>query len=74
VAALIDNLRMSYLLQIDEFVAVYKELIMATQSHYNALLHLASKTVPSEEIGSACSVEVVIEEKPAEIHLSELHL
>lgn len=81
VAALIDNLRMSYLLQIDDFLETYKRVILATQSHYNGLLHLLSKSTPAEEkpenettVEDQTFVDVTIEERPEEVEFSGLHL
>jgi hypothetical protein len=77
VAALIDNLRMSYLLQIDDLLEVYRRIIAATQSHYNGILHLLSRTDSNEsklKEESQNYVDVTIEEKPTENRLAELHL
>jgi hypothetical protein len=77
VAALIDNLRMSYLVQIDDLIETYKRIIVATQSHYNALVHLISKSTPNEHKPAAETqsfVEVTIEKKPTDIPFADLHL
>ncbi|KAI6177384.1 BUD13-like protein [Aphelenchoides bicaudatus] len=78
VAALIDNLRMSYLVQIDDLIETYKRIIVATQSHYNGLLHLLSKTTSVDSKSKAedqqHSIEVDIKEKPTDVRFSDLHL
>lgn len=76
-AALIDNLRMSYLVQIDDLIETYKRIIVATQSHYNGLLHLISKSTPNEHTSTNESqnvVKVSIEERPTDVRFSNLHL
>ena len=43
-AALIDNLRMSYLLQIEDLLDVYRQLCIFCQSHSNIFVHMLAST------------------------------
>ncbi|KAI6202161.1 CXXC-type zinc finger protein 1 [Aphelenchoides besseyi] len=66
VFAMIDNLRMSYLLKIDEICDNYRRIAMACHSHSNAVFHLLSSTISHDsnlDVDNE-NVQVIMENLP----------